>query len=114
MKQPKYYAVKHFIKYIRPGAIAVKTSVTGNNDLSASSYIHKANHTLTIVLVNKNAADQSATIQLPDDFAMANSFETVTSSDGKFWQESTSTPSGGKINISVPSYGVVTLFGKSS
>ena len=114
MKQPKYYAVKHFIKYIRPGAIAVKTSVTGNDDLTASSYVHKDNHTLTIVLVNKNAADQSAAIQLPDDFSMVNSFETVTSSDGKFWQESASSPSGGKINITVPGYGVVTLFGKSS
>jgi O-glycosyl hydrolase len=113
-KQPKYIAAKHFIKYIRPGAIAVKTAVTGNNDLSASAYIHKDNHTLTIVLVNKNAAPQSASVQLPDDFSTVNSFDTVTSSDGSLWQETTSSPAGGKLAISIPGYGVVTLFGKSS
>ena len=112
--QPKYVAAKHFVKYIRPGAFAVKTTVTGDNDLSASSYVHKANHTLTVVLVNKNSADQSATIELPTDFAMTTSFATVTSSDGKLWQETKSSPSGGKLNITVPGYGVVTLYGKSS
>ena len=114
MKQPKYYAVKHFIKYIRPGAVAVKTTVTGNNDVTASSYVHKDNHTLTIVLVNKNAGAQTAAIQLPDDFSKVNSFETVTSSNGSYWQESASTPSSGTLNVSVPGYGVVTLFAKNS
>jgi O-glycosyl hydrolase len=113
--QPKYVAVKHFAKYIRPGAMAVKTQVTGNNDLTASAYVHKDDHTLTIVLVNKNSADQTAAIQLPNDYSSVKSFETVTSSDGKLWQESTTTPTfGGPMNVTVPGYGVVTLFAKNS
>ncbi len=111
--QPKYVAAKHFIKYIRPGAVAVKTTSEGGSpDLTASSYVHRGNKTLTIVLVNKSSDAQAATISLPSDFSTTGSFATITSSDGKLWQESSTSATGGKMDISVPGYGVVTLFGK--
>ena len=113
-QEPKYVAVKHFIKYIRPGAIAVTAKSDDDSGVTASAFIHPQNHTLTVVLVNKAADDRPATVQLPGDFSKVASFKMVTSSDGKLWQESTATPTSGKLAITVPGYGVVTLFGKKS
>jgi O-glycosyl hydrolase len=112
--EPKYVAAKHFIKYIRPGAVAVKADATDTKGVTASAFLHKDNHTLTIVLVNKSADAEDTTVQLPSDFSSVQSLQAVTSSNGSLWKESTASPSGGQVKLSVPGYGVVTLFAKSS
>jgi len=108
-QEPKYIAAKHFTKFIRPGAVAVKAEVAGSTDLTASAFLHAANHTLTIVLVNKSHDAADADIALPADFASASNITTVTSSQSSLWNESTAGPSAGRVKLSVPGYGVVTV-----
>jgi hypothetical protein len=113
-QQPKYVAAKHFYKFIRPGAVAMKTSVEGDDGITASAYEHAKDRTLTIVLVNRSPQDQSATIVLPDAFNMTRTFDAFTSSDSALWQSSTARPEAGKLIVAVPGYGVVTLAGKQA
>ncbi len=64
----KYSAFKHFSRYIRPGAVRVgasfangKSSTGGkseydtHNSLNVSAYLHEADRTITVVLVNMQA-----------------------------------------------------------
>ena len=108
-EQPKYVAAKHFIKYVRPGAVVVTAKVDDAKGVTASAFLQKENRTLTIVLVNKSAGAEDTSVQLPDDFALAKDVAVVTSSDGSLWKESSASASAGQIKLSVPGYGVVTL-----
>jgi O-glycosyl hydrolase len=108
-EEPKYVAAKHFIKYIRPGAVVVEAKVDGAKGVTASAFLHKENKTLTIVLVNKSPDAEEADVMLPADFASVPSVTTVTSSQGSLWNESTASPAGGQVKINVPGYGVATL-----
>ena len=105
--EPKYVAAKHFIKYVRPGAVALKTKVTTDTGVTASAFLGK-DRRLTIVLVSKGTADEKTTIQVPNAYA-GRSFTTVTSSNGSLWQESVTSAAGDRITVTVPSYGVITL-----
>ena len=48
---PKFYASKHFYRFIRPGAVRVET-FTDNPDLLVSAYVHDRHNTLTVVALN--------------------------------------------------------------
>jgi O-glycosyl hydrolase len=52
-KSPKYYALRQFSKYIRPGAVRIETSST-NNDILAIGFKHTPEKSLTLVLINKS------------------------------------------------------------
>jgi hypothetical protein len=111
-EEPKYVAAKHFIKYIRPGAVAVKAEVADAKGLTASAFIQRENHTRTIVLVNKSPDSEETSVRLPDDFASVRSVELVSSSQDQLWKDSTASPDAGELKLSVPGYGVVTLSAK--
>jgi len=108
---PKLVAMKHFARYIRPGAVRVDATVSGSSTLMASAFVHDANGTLTIVLINEANSPTTATVQVPAAPAGLSSFDVRTSSDGSLWQASSATASGGTLSIPVPAFGVVTLFG---
>ena len=108
---PKYIAARHFFKYIRPGAVVVSTQVAGTDSLYASSYLHEGNGTLTVVLVNADPADVTASVSVPDAPAGIQSFDTVTSSDSDFNRSSELNVAAGAVDVTVPGYGVVTLVG---
>jgi O-glycosyl hydrolase len=106
----KYTAAKHFFRYIRPGAVAINTSVAGSTNLLASAYVHDTNLTLTVVLLNTSSNALTATINVPSTPAIK-SFRVFTSSNSNYWQNSIAVISNGIATSSVPGYGVVTLFG---
>jgi len=109
---PKYVAAKHFFKYIRPGAQRVTTTVSGSNNLLASAYLHDANSTMTIVLINTGTTAQTATLQLSGTLTQPATYEAYSSADNNYWQQSTPTVNNNNLSVSVPAYGVVTLYGK--
>jgi len=118
-QEPKYVAFKHFAKYIRPGALAVAATVDDHNGVTASAYLLRLSEansgekdSLTVVLVNKSPDPRPAAVTVPADFAGAKSFHAVTSSNGKLWQESDLAPAEGKLSLTIPGYGVVTLSGQ--
>ncbi len=108
---PKYVAAKHFFRYIRPNSICVNTTVSGSTSLSACAFLHVTNGTMTIVIINSSNSPVQATINSPAQPAGIASWHTFTSSNGSYWQGSTNAIASGKANVSVPSYGVVTLYG---
>ena len=108
---PKYVAAKHFFKYIRPGAYRVGATTTGASPLLASAYLHEEAGTLTAVLVNPSATVQTAMLWVPDLSGGAPAYSLFTSSAGSYWQVSALSLSDGTASLSVPAYGIVTLYG---
>ena len=108
---PKYVAAKHFFRYIRPNSICVNATVTGSAALTASAFLHTTNGTLTIVLINSSNTPVQAVINSPAQPAGIQFWQTMTSGNGSYWQVSTNTITNGMAHVSVPGYGVMTLYG---
>ena len=110
---PKYNAMKHFARFIRPGSVRVAANVAGSGaaQLLASAYVLDAVGSLTIVLINESAEAVTASLTLPAAPAGIASYQVYTSSDGSYWVNSTTAVSRGSAGVSVPGYGVVTLYG---
>jgi hypothetical protein len=108
---PKYVAAKHFFRYIRPNSICVNATVAGSTTLTASAFLHTTNGTMTIVLINSTNSPVQAVINSPAQPAGIVMWQTFTSSSGSYWQISTNTITNGSANVSIPGYGVVTLYG---
>jgi O-glycosyl hydrolase len=108
---PKYVAAKHFFRYVRPNSICVNTSVSGSTALTASSFLHTTNGTMTVVIINASNTPVQAVINSPAEPSGITMWQTFTSSDSSYWQASTNMITNGSANISVPGYGVVTLYG---
>ncbi len=108
---PKYVAVKHFFRDIRPGAVRVNAVVSGAANLLASAYLHEAAGSLTVVLVNTDTGPVTVAVGVPAQPTGIKAFELHTSSAGSYWQASTAAPSAGQVRVPVPAYGVVTMVG---
>jgi O-glycosyl hydrolase len=108
---PKYTAFKHFARYIRPNAQRVAADVAGSPTLNASAYIHDADQTLTVVLVNSSPTTQTVTVRLPDTPANIGGMQVFTSSSGNLWQAGGAPVDDGSVMVTVPGYGVTTLYG---
>lgn len=64
---PKYYAAKHFYRYIRPGAVRLE-AISKDNELQVSAFHHPVDGTLTLVLINNSESDISTTTNLDHSF----------------------------------------------
>lgn len=105
---PKYVAVKHFFRHIRPNAQRIGAAVSDNSNLKASAYIHDEQGVLSMVLVNTSPKAVTASVMLPQNLE-AGSLDAYTSSENNYWQASTADVQNGSAEINVPGYGVVTL-----
>ena len=69
----KYFASKHYYRYIRPGAVRIgATFETATDDMFVTAYEHTGNKTNTIVIINAGAA-RAITLQggtLPTEYKM--------------------------------------------
>lgn len=103
---PKYYASKHFYRWVRPGAMRVDGN-SSHKDLLVSAFKHEQEGSLTLVLINRG--DQNMKVQLdvagiePGDYEVYRSGELENCiSLGKQ-----------KIsNITIPSKHIITLYRK--
>lgn len=111
---PKLVAARHFFRTIRPGAVRLEAGVPGTAALRASAYLHEADRTLTVVLVNTAAEAVRARLERPASLPGLGFFEARTSSDGALWQPSTVMVRDGAAGVTVPGYGVVTLTGRTA
>jgi O-glycosyl hydrolase len=105
---PKLTAMRHFARYVRPGAVRLQTT-SGSATVLASAYHHEADKQLTIVLVNSAATAASANVTIPASLATYTQLSAVTSSSGSLWQASTPAAVSGSVAMAIPAYGVVTL-----
>ncbi|HUA68676.1 MAG TPA: hypothetical protein VMA13_09015 [Candidatus Saccharimonadales bacterium] len=108
---PKYVAAKHFFKYIRPNSICVNATVSGDPALTSAAFLHVTNGTMTVVLINATNTPVQAVVNSPAQPAGIKSWQTFTSSTGKYWQTSITSITNGQATVGIPGYGVVTLYG---
>jgi hypothetical protein len=66
---------------------------------------------MTVVLINATNAPVRAVVNSPAQPAGITSWQTFTSSNGAYWQTSTTGIINGQAMVNVPGYGVVTLYG---
>jgi len=120
----KYSAFKHFSRYIRPGAVRVgamfdngKSSSGGESEydtfhsLNVSAYLHEADRSLTVVLVNMKAFPESVTVQLSEELGVQILEVYMTSSSASFSRQINLAVAAGKASLTVPAYSVLTLRG---
>jgi len=107
----KYVAVKHFFRYIRPNSICVNTTVSNSTALSASAFWQVTNGAMTVVIINASNSPVQAVVNSPPKPEGISFWQTFTSSSGSYWQASTNLIFQGSVTVSVPAYGVVTLYG---
>jgi hypothetical protein len=108
---PKYVAAKHFFRFVRPGAVRVDTTITGSATLLTSAYVHDAERTLVVELVNTSESPVSVNVVVPPEPRNLSRFDVVTSSDGHLWQTATVEAAAGKVSVEIPGYGIATLEG---
>jgi len=57
----KGFAAKHYYRYVRPGASAVLTTVSNDNNVLVTAFKHDGDNTLTIVLINSGSSPSPIT-----------------------------------------------------
>ena len=60
---PKYFAAKHFYRYVRPGALRVDGQST-DDDILVSAFRHNEQGTITVVLINRDDTDADVKLAL--------------------------------------------------
>lgn len=75
---PKYYAVKHYARFVRPGAIQV-SAAPDSPGLGVSAFVHKKDRTITVVLINSPDSERPVQLDIQAPWEVA-SFERYVSS----------------------------------
>jgi O-glycosyl hydrolase len=108
----KYIAAKHFFRFIRPNAVSVAATVSNAPNLNASAYLGESNTTLTVVLVNSATNATSVQVLAPPLPAGLAVFQSFTSDANALWVSNSVPIVNGAAALSVPGYGVCTLYGQ--
>jgi glucuronoarabinoxylan endo-1,4-beta-xylanase len=103
----KYYTSKHFYRYIRPGAIRIKT-VSPSDSLSISAYKHPDTGILTLVMLNNSS--NTLHISLENGPQIPGKFKVYQSTETELFQVK------GKYHIgepmTIPAKSIITMVGK--
>ena len=98
----RYYTSKHYYKYIRPGAVRIK-SESGNPDLLSLSFKNSGEYKYVSVLINKGDNSVEVDLSKTDIHSVP---EIYLSTENNFW--SRPAPGNGK-NLSLPPMSIATL-----
>ncbi|HEX3045553.1 MAG TPA: glycoside hydrolase family 30 beta sandwich domain-containing protein [Bacillota bacterium] len=104
-QKEKYYAVRHFSRYIRPGAVRIEASST-NPDLLVTAFRHQNEKSLTLVLINRSSNPMN--LSLEGDLKTYLTMESSTI-DEKAVQKGR--VSSFRSNLTLPSKSITTLYG---
>lgn len=102
----KYYVSKHFYRYIRPGAIRIK-SASDDPDIFVTAFEHTAKGTSTIVIINNGSEARSVSVQGDGLPAVFNIFLTTSGSEN--CKDSGTLTTGADNRFELPAKSVVTL-----
>lgn len=109
----KYCVAKHFFRYIRPGAVRVEAT-PDTPDLNVCAFVHDAQKTITVVLVNMTTAEQAVTLTLPAAPAVTALKVFRTSAAEAFSEQAEAPVTDGKASLKVPGQSIVTLTAASA
>ena len=102
----KYSVSKHYYRYIRPGAVRVK-SISADPDFFVTAYENQAKGTHTIIIINSGSADKAVSMignGLPATFKMYR-----TNSGSENCQFIKDVDSGATSSFAVPAKSIITL-----
>ena len=102
----KYYVSKHYFRYIRPGAIRVK-SISDDPDIFVTAFEHSGNGTNTVVIINNGSESKSLSVQGADLPAVFTINLTTSGSDN--CKESGTLNTGIDNRFEIPAKSIVTL-----
>ena len=60
---PKYFAAKHFYRYVRPGALRIEGE-SSDKDILVSAFKHNEQGTVTMVLINRSDKEMKINVQV--------------------------------------------------
>lgn len=103
---PKYVAVKHFFRFIRPGACRIDAALSGGRELYVSAYRHERDKTLTLVVLNGASEEQRLALTAPQLPAQLRVFS---SREGTLWQESKLARDGSRYDLALAPRSLTTL-----
>ncbi len=106
---PKYYAAKHFFRFIRPAAVMVDAQ-SSDADLLASAYSHGPQGTLTVVLINRDRQQPAVVSVALEGTDLPADYEVYTSTE-QVQCELTGKQAGPTVALTMPPMSIVTLFG---
>ncbi|PWT96439.1 MAG: hypothetical protein C5B52_15800 [Bacteroidetes bacterium] len=107
-RSKRYYVSKNFYRYIRPGAVRIKASVTDNSGLYVLSFENNNENSKTIVIINDTT--QASFIDLAGQGVVSQYNEYVTSADDDCKDYGVVNSSN---KIFIPASSVVTLYKKN-
>jgi O-glycosyl hydrolase len=111
-KTDRYYAAKHYFKYIRPGAISVD-ALSSDEEVLSTAFQHNDKKTLSIVLINYGSASKQIKLAPIQNSGMPTTYKVYeTSSSAVRCQDKGSVSAGSLINM--PANSILTLVGENS
>ncbi|MFH1761271.1 MAG: hypothetical protein ABIA63_09245, partial [bacterium] len=57
---PKFYHLKQYFRYVRPGAVRVETA-SSDTDILVTSFVHNDSNTFTVAAINRSSSNQDVT-----------------------------------------------------
>jgi glucuronoarabinoxylan endo-1,4-beta-xylanase len=110
----KYYALKHFAKYVRPNSRRVEATSSNEVSVIASAYHHAKNGTLTMVIFNQTqeAVDVPISIQGCTEIKPMGIWQTTAAEGVNFSDVGKLTFADGRTTLKMPAHSIVTLHGK--
>jgi len=114
-------AFRHFSRYVRPGAVrvaATPSTIGGademdtGNGLDVSAFVHDADRTVTVVLLNMRGEDVPLTIRVPARPHVTSYRVYRTDADESFAAQPALSVAQGHVTLEVPAYSIITLYGK--
>jgi len=106
---PKYYAAKHWYRYVRPGALRVDAQST-EDDLLVAAFRHDVDGTLTVVLINRSDQDAAVHLTAPGR-GLPSNYTLYRSTESEGCQDKGQV--GAAPEFTMPPKSIVTLYGES-
>ena len=103
----KYNAAKHYMKFIRPGAVRVAATPDNPNGISVDAYVEPDN-SMTIELINTSAYDTPTTIAIPGT-TYSSFAEYLTTATQPWAVLSNLTVTSNSVTLTIPAESIMTL-----
>jgi glucuronoarabinoxylan endo-1,4-beta-xylanase len=104
---PKYYAAKHFYRFVRPGALRLEATPVSDS-LLVAAFKHEVDGNLTINVINQKNEDIFVNLSFEGEF-IPKKFTVYSSSERNNWEKQSAIKRGDKLMI--PARGIITAHG---
>jgi O-glycosyl hydrolase len=108
-----FAAAQQFFRYIRPGSYRVDASPSDPTGVYASAYIQDQQHTLTTVLINAGATDQTVNLSFLGAGVSSFNVDHMTDATHNFVDQGPVTVTNGIATINLPAQSIITLQGST-